>query len=119
LDLYPTLAELCQCPAQTPLDGRSLLPLLRNPQARWDHPAITSYGSLNPSICTGDLTQSWRYIRYQDGGEELEHHKTDPHEWRNLAADRKYAEKKQELARLLPITDAPPVPTVKLGPTDV
>jgi arylsulfatase A-like enzyme len=119
LDIYPTLTELCHCPPQTPLDGRSLLPVLRNPQARWDHPAITTYGYRNHSIRTGDLTHGWRYIRYHDGGEELYSHKLDPHEWHNLATDPKYAEKKQQLARLLPQTDAPPAPTAKPGPTDV
>jgi arylsulfatase A-like enzyme len=35
LDLFPTLAELAGQPASEPEDGRSLLPLLENPQAPW------------------------------------------------------------------------------------
>jgi arylsulfatase A-like enzyme len=37
IDLFPTLAELCGAtiPAKVRLDGRSLMPLLRNPNARW------------------------------------------------------------------------------------
>jgi arylsulfatase len=37
IDLFPTLAELAgaEIPAGIKLDGRSLLPLLKNPQAEW------------------------------------------------------------------------------------
>ncbi|MHC4482984.1 MAG: arylsulfatase [Planctomycetota bacterium] len=37
IDLFPTLAELCGAtiPAKVKLDGRSLAPLLRNPNAEW------------------------------------------------------------------------------------
>lgn len=119
LDLYPTLTALCHCPPQSPLDGRSLLPLLRRPQSRWNHPVITTYGYRNHSVRTGDFNQGWRYIRYQDGSEELYDHQTDPHEWSNRAADAKYTEKKKQLARLLPQADAAPAPSVKPGPNDV
>jgi len=37
IDLFPTLAELCGAaiPAKVKIDGRSLMPLLRNPNAEW------------------------------------------------------------------------------------
>ena len=40
IDLYPTLLELCDLPERSGLDGRSLGPLLRNPQMEWDRPAL-------------------------------------------------------------------------------
>ena len=49
LDLYPTLAELCELknvPAN--LHGRSLVPLTRNVDAVWDKPAVTQVRRLNP-----------------------------------------------------------------------
>jgi hypothetical protein len=35
--------------------------------------------------------KDWRYIRYQNGKEELYHTAKDPKEWTNLALDPKYA----------------------------
>ena len=33
----------------------------------------------------------WRYIRYNDGSEELYDHDKDPWEWTNLAANSEYS----------------------------
>jgi iduronate 2-sulfatase len=41
LDIYPTLAALSQVAAPTGLQGKSFQPLLVNPQAEWDHPALS------------------------------------------------------------------------------
>ena len=51
--------------------------------------------------------RDWRYIRYADGGEELYDHRSDPHEWTNLADAPEFAAVKAELANYLPQTDAP------------
>ena len=32
------------------------------------------------------VTSEWRYIRYEDGSEELYKIKSDPNEWTNVAA---------------------------------
>jgi arylsulfatase A-like enzyme len=41
LDIYPTLAELCGLEPPDYLVGRSLVPLLRDPEAPWESTAIT------------------------------------------------------------------------------
>jgi arylsulfatase A-like enzyme len=98
IDIYPTLIELCGLPARAGLEGVSLGPLLRDPNAAWPRPAITTYGRNNHSI----RSERWRYTRYSDGGEELYDHNVDPLEWENLAGRPQYATIQRELARWLP-----------------
>ncbi len=104
-DLFPTLAELCGLPPAAGLDGRSLVPLLRDPLHPWDRPALTTHGQGNHAV----RSERWRYIRYADGGEELYDHERDPHEWTNLAGSPEHAAIRAEHARWLPRADAPPL----------
>lgn len=85
LDIYPTLIDLCQLPPLDHLEGLSLTPQLENPQAPRERPAITSHNQGNFSV----VTEKWRYIRYVDGSEELYDIVGDPHEWTNLASQKK------------------------------
>ncbi len=79
--VYPTLLELCGLPPEPRCDGKSLVPLLKNPGARWSRPALMTYGRGNHAV----RSHRWRYIRYADGSEELYDHERDPNEWNNLA----------------------------------
>lgn len=101
IDLYPTLAELCQLDAPKNLDGRSLVPLLASQsttsKSREDaatrRTAVTTFGEGNVSIRTRHL----RYIRYANASEEFYDHRTDPNEWHNLIDQPKYADSIGEL----------------------
>jgi arylsulfatase A-like enzyme len=106
MDLYPTLIELCGLAPKKELEGVSLTPLLKNPGAKWDRPALTTYERGNHTV----RSERWRYIRYHDGGEELYDHDKDEMEWTNLAAKPELSKVKQELAKWLPETDAPDSP---------
>lgn len=109
IDLYPTLIELCGLPKKAGLDGQSLAPLLRNPKAVWERPALTTMGNNNHSL----RDEHWRYIRYADGSEELYDHRNDPKEWRNLAANPEHAAVKRNFARWLPKSNKPEAPAKK------
>ncbi len=109
IDIYPTLIDICGLPTREGLEGQSLLPLLKNPGQKWDRPALTTYLRGNHSI----RDERYRYIRYNDGGEELYDHDNDPHEWTNLAGKSEYAQVKTRLAKWLPKTDAPDSPKWK------
>ena len=103
LDLFPTLAELAGLDVPEHLEGTSLLPLLENPDAAWDRPAISTHHFGNHAV----RSERFRYIRYNDGSEELYDHDADPNEWHNLADDPDYADAKVELASWLPTENAP------------
>jgi arylsulfatase A-like enzyme len=104
IDIYPTLVDLCGLGENKSLEGRSLVPLLKNPKAPWGRPALTTHGRNNHAL----RTARWRYIRYADGSEELYDHAADPNEWANLAGLKKHAEVKRELARGFPKKNVPP-----------
>jgi uncharacterized sulfatase len=88
LDLYPTLAEVCGLTPPHKLAGRSLTPLLEDPQATRDKPAFTQVwrgGFPGHSV----RTERWRYTEWDEGrrGVQLTDYQADPREERNLADD--------------------------------
>ena len=102
VDLYPTLLDLCTLPSNTmkndkgrPLDGFSLKPLLIDPVGgKWKGPAeaLTALYKwaqyYDPAKQNYSLRSSdWRYVRYENGKEELYAVTKDPYEWDNLALD--------------------------------
>jgi uncharacterized sulfatase len=102
LDIYPTLVELCGLPAPAGLEGHSLAPLVKDPQAAWLHPAYTvcrSGGAFGQSV----RTERWRYSEWNggDSGAVLFDEAADPHEMKNLAADPAQAKVVAELKALL------------------
>jgi arylsulfatase A-like enzyme len=99
LDIYPTLAELCQLKSvPNGLEGQSLVPQLKDVNAPRTRPAITSHGPGNDTV----RTETHRYIRYADGSEELYDMKKDPNEYTNLASNPENEELKKKLAAFLP-----------------
>jgi arylsulfatase A-like enzyme len=107
LCIYPTLADLAGLPIPEHIEGSSVRPLLVDPQSARDRVAVTTHGRGNHSV----RDTHWRYIRYADGSEELYDHRSDPHEWMNLAGDPQHAAVKQRLAAALPDAEAPEAAT--------
>lgn len=97
VDLYPTLLELCQIGSPPPLDGVSLVPLLRDTNARIRPVTLTMFDRGNSSL----RDHQYRYLRYKDGSEELYDLKADPHEWHNRAGEARYLPELQRLRAAL------------------
>ncbi|MEM7231748.1 MAG: sulfatase, partial [Planctomycetota bacterium] len=83
MSIYPTLCDLASLKKPGHLDGVSILPLLKDPKAKWDRPAMTTHGRGRHAL----RSPRWRYIVYGDGQEELYDHSNDEYEWKNVAAD--------------------------------
>jgi arylsulfatase A-like enzyme len=96
MDMYPTLAEIAGFDAPSHADGVSLVPQIKAPQTR-RKPVVTTYRFADRPAWhvgppreaeTGHAVRSerYRYIYYTGIGlEELYDHRTDPHEWENVA----------------------------------
>jgi uncharacterized sulfatase len=93
VDIYPTVMELAKLKAKHRLAGRSLVPLLKDPLAKWDGHAITQIlrpadkRLATPVMGCSIRTDRWRFTEWAEGrsGTELYDHHSDPMEFRNLA----------------------------------
>jgi len=89
VDLYPTLAELCEVAAPDDLQGRSLVPMLRDPTAQGKERAYTVV-SRGAELGKAIRTDRWRYATWPDG-EELYDLDNDLAEHHNLAKSEEHA----------------------------
>lgn len=105
IDLYPTLAELAGLRAPDTLDGKSLVPLLKDPEAEWDRPAYccSHHTGLSGVFGRSVRTERFFYAEWNGGkeGVELIDRLNDPGELTNVAFDPKYAAVKARMTGLL------------------
>jgi arylsulfatase A-like enzyme len=101
IDIYPSLCELCGIPRPDHLEGRSFVPLMRDPSAAGKPFAIGRFGA-------GDTIRSehYRFSEYtnrQDKptGRMLYDHDTDPGENVNVSEHDRNADVVEELTREL------------------
>ena len=97
VDLYPTLTELAGVKAPDTLQGQSLVPMLRDPDAKgrgWALTQVTRGGGTNRFSGYSLRTERWRYTEWDESrrGRQLYDHEHDPREQRNLASDPAHAE---------------------------
>lgn len=131
IDIYPTLVDLCGLEGDTRkndcghgLDGFSLVPLLEDPESgEWEGPssALTALYKYRERYDPGResyalRSKDWRYIRYENGREELYDTNADPLEWTNLADREEYED--QLIAFRAELADRIPLPGRNLGQPD-
>ena len=105
VDIYATLVELCGLQLPDGNEGRSLTPLLRDPQAGWEHPAFSVWSEDGETLHgVAVRTEKWRYAEFgldgRNGAMLFDPH-ADPSEMTNLAEDPRYAKVRAELSPLV------------------
>lgn len=112
VDLYPTLAELCNLPAPKELEGTSFVPLLHDPDRPWKAAAFSTVARGHKQtehtrevllLGRSVRTARWRYTEWDGGkrGIELYDHQNDPGERINRATDPSHSEVVKQLRELL------------------
>ena len=90
VDLAATILDLASAESLRPLDGRSLVPLLEEPEDRWDRviylEGTAPEGPFRPQY-RGIRSPRWVYVEYSHGGRELYDLQRDPFQLSNLAND--------------------------------
>ncbi|MEO0415081.1 MAG: sulfatase-like hydrolase/transferase, partial [Verrucomicrobiota bacterium] len=102
IDLYPTLVDYCGLPQKPNIDGRSIVPLLKEPAKKWQ-PTITVQQGGGASV----HDEEWNLIVRDKGVRELYHLKNDPMEWTNLANDPAHQETWDRLVKYAQVPFAP------------
>jgi arylsulfatase A-like enzyme len=115
VDIYPTLCELAGLPVPCDLDGKSMVPLLRNTDRPWKKAVFSQF--LREGIWRAPdgktymgysvRTEQHRYTEWcnwdtkEAVGAELYDHRSDPNENINVVDDPKYDPVRKELVLLL------------------
>ena len=107
IDIYPTLVDLCGLPKNQEIEGRSIVPLLRNPQTDWPYPALITHSPHWHGSNHAVRSEKYYYIQYNKGAEELYDMSNDSNQLHNLATDSRYAETKKKLKKWIPKKNAP------------
>ena len=110
VDIYPTLAELTGLTPPSDLEGYSLISLIKNPKAKWEHPAFTQ---VQRGKVPGHSvrTEKWRYTEWDFGNvaAELYDEENDPEELHNLTLNQRYSKIVREMRSLLKGVHSKPV----------
>ena len=102
-DLTATILELAGAQPGKPQDGRSLLPLFRDPTADWGRDVLLESSSEAGNLArfTGIHTPWYMYAEYANGDRELYDLRKDPYELDSLHNDAAHVAVRDELARRL------------------
>jgi arylsulfatase A-like enzyme len=102
VDFYRTLADLAGLKVDDHVEGRSLVPLLKDPSAAWPHPAYTVWSEDGKTLTAISVrNEKFRYAEFTagKGGAMLLDEAKDPHETTNVIDDPAYASVRAELEK--------------------
>ena len=100
LDIYPTLCDLIDMPVPESVEGKSLLPILRDPAAKIRDTLFFAYRDIQRSV----RDERYKLIEYMVEGKrttQLFDLQVDPWELKDLADDPEYGDHRARLRREL------------------
>lgn len=106
VDIFPTLVDLCGLDGPT-LDGKSLLPVINNPETKWDDAATSVYARGEKIMGCTATDGEWRYTEWRDSQTheilqaELYEHKHNLLSFKNLSGNESYREIESKMKTLL------------------
>ena len=95
IDIFPTLTDLTHIQTPPGVQGKSLVPLLKNPTDSVRDSALSLHKGHSLR------TDEWAFMRYSDDTEELYDMNNDPLQFTNLAGKSEFQEIKNSLATQL------------------
>jgi arylsulfatase A-like enzyme len=99
-DLFPTLCELAGLIIPENVQGKSLVPVLRNPDRKFRETAYVRWGIKRPGLTV--ITERYNYTWYPESGAEMLYDlKLDPDENKNIADEKEHAEVVRRMRALL------------------
>jgi len=97
VDVMPTLLDLLGISPPLGVQGKSLVPLAKNPKARHKDAVFSEFPTIKMA-----RTRDWKLVHYTKAKHgELYDLKQDPHELTNLYDDPKYATRRAEMTGVL------------------
>ncbi len=96
VDIFPTVCELTGTAVPDSVEGKSLVPVMKDPKAVI-HDGARSFVAKGESL----RTPGFSYMRYKDGSEELYDMKADAAQYTNVAKDPKFGSVLEEHRKLL------------------
>jgi arylsulfatase A-like enzyme len=87
VDFYPTCTDILGLPTPESLQGRSLIPILKNSKATVRDTALSIHNRAGGGLRSAE----WHYMKYGDKGEELYDMVKDPHQYTNVVSDPRYS----------------------------
>jgi N-acetylglucosamine-6-sulfatase len=90
IDVAPTIAEVAGVTPPTPVDGKSLVPALRDPSPPVRRQFLIEHADIGPPAFCALRRRRFLFIRLTTGEEEFYNYRTDPSETTNLITSRRY-----------------------------
>ncbi|GAB7255956.1 sulfatase [Polaribacter sp. OB-PA-B3] len=109
VDIFSTLVDICGLENAPITDGKSIVPVLNNPNKSWDKAAYSVYARGKKIMGVTTTDGNWRYTEWRNSitnailESELYEHKSSLLSFVNLSGNKKYKKVEQRMKKLLEI----------------